>query len=118
MKVMDYAVFSRLYEEGGEYSDFDMFLGERGWQEWMSEYSPEEITYLLETIYNLSKLDFVGMREVVGVSRAEMSRLYRIPLRTLESWEIGTKETPFYRKGLYAYTIFNHMLRRGQGGAQ
>lgn len=30
-------------------------------------------------------------RQEVGLSRAEMSRIFEIPLRTLENWEAGTR---------------------------
>lgn len=36
------------------------------------------------------------MRNYIGVSRAEFSRRYRIPLRTLESWEAGVRTPPEY----------------------
>lgn len=36
------------------------------------------------------------MRNYIGVSRAEFSRRYNIPLRTLESWEAGVRTPPKY----------------------
>lgn len=36
------------------------------------------------------------MRSYIGVSRAEFSRRYSIPLRTLESWEAGVRTPPEY----------------------
>ena len=36
------------------------------------------------------------MRNYIGVSRAEFSRRYKIPLRTLESWEAGVRTPPEY----------------------
>lgn len=36
------------------------------------------------------------MRNYIGVSRAEFSRRYNIPLRTLESWEAGVRTPPEY----------------------
>lgn len=36
------------------------------------------------------------MRNYIGVSRAEFSRRYNIPLRTLESWEAGVRIPPEY----------------------
>ena len=35
-------------------------------------------------------------REQSGLSRAEMSRLFEIPLRTLEDWEAGKRTPPPY----------------------
>lgn len=36
------------------------------------------------------------MRELLGISRAEFSRRYDIPIRTLENWESGTRTPPKY----------------------
>ena len=35
-------------------------------------------------------------RERAGLSRAEMSRLFEIPLRTLEEWDAGRRTPPPY----------------------
>lgn len=36
------------------------------------------------------------MRELLGLSRAAFSRLYKIPVRTLEDWEAGRRKCPDY----------------------
>lgn len=36
------------------------------------------------------------MRNYIGISRAEFSRRYNIPIRTLESWEAGVRTPPEY----------------------
>lgn len=36
------------------------------------------------------------MREYLNVSRAEFSRRYNIPVRTLENWESGKSKCPDY----------------------
>ena len=36
------------------------------------------------------------IRSILGVSRAEFSRRYNIPLRTLEDWDAGKKNPPGY----------------------
>lgn len=35
-------------------------------------------------------------REAAGLSRAEMSRLFEIPVRTLEEWDAGRRTPPPY----------------------
>ena len=42
------------------------------------------------------------IREMAGLSRAEMSRKYNIPIRTLENWEAGVNEAPDYTVDLLA----------------
>lgn len=40
------------------------------------------------------------MREYLNVSRAEFSRRYNIPVRTLENWESGKSQCPEYVRQL------------------
>lgn len=40
------------------------------------------------------------MRERLKVSRAEFSRMYNIPIRTLENWESGKSKCPDYVRQL------------------
>lgn len=35
-------------------------------------------------------------RESIGMSRAEMSRVFEIPIRTLEDWDNGKRTPPPY----------------------
>ena len=41
-------------------------------------------------------MNITEMRNYIGVSRAEFSRRYNIPLRTLESWESEVRTPPEY----------------------
>lgn len=41
-------------------------------------------------------MDIKEMRTLLGISRAEFSRKYKIPIRTLEDWESGRREPPTY----------------------
>lgn len=36
------------------------------------------------------------MRDMLGLSRAEFSRKYKIPIRSLENWESSTNKPPEY----------------------
>lgn len=40
------------------------------------------------------------LRTILGVSRAEFSRRYNIPIRTLENWEGGTARPPEWAMAL------------------
>lgn len=44
----------------------------------------------------VNTLTITEMRNYIGVSRAEFSRRYNIPIRTLESWEAGVRTPPEY----------------------
>ena len=45
-------------------------------------------------------MTIVEMREQLNVSRAEFSRRYNIPIRTLENWESGKSKCPDYVRQL------------------
>ena len=39
-------------------------------------------------------MNTVEIRKILGVSRAEFSRRYGIPIRTLEIWDAGVRKPP------------------------
>ncbi len=51
---MKYTFIFTLYKEALEYSDIDMYITERGWQDWMDNYPNKDLGTLLSSIYNLA----------------------------------------------------------------
>lgn len=100
---MKFELFKTLYDEALEYDEVDYYASERGWQEWMEEYSAEEVAGILKRIYRLANHSLKDTREV---SRAEFSRSFDIPIRTLENWDSGSREMPSYVKMLLDYAQF------------
>lgn len=39
-------------------------------------------------------MNTIKIRAILGVSRAEFSRRYGIPIRTLENWDAGIRQPP------------------------
>ncbi|WP_373763070.1 hypothetical protein, partial [Jeotgalibaca porci] len=76
----------------------------RGWQEWMEDL--ENVGDVLKGIYDLANSKLVDNRQSIAPSRAEFSRMYDIPLRTLENWDSGKTESPLYVKMLIDYSIY------------
>lgn len=109
---MKYALFARLYLEAREYSDLDTYIAERGWQEWMEDYSVGDtldaslIADVLGMIYRIASSTLSELREMAGMSRAEFGRVYHIPVSTLESWEYDLRNLADYKIMLIAYTVF------------
>lgn len=101
---MKFELFSKLYLEALEYSDIDMYIAERGWQDWMNDF--ENHGDILERIYELAYMSIREIRESNGLSRAAFSRAYNIPIRTLETWDANISKTPVYVETLIAYTFF------------
>ena len=107
---MKYDLFNTLYQEAleyGEHSNDELFIAERGWQEWMGDYSSDELAIILKTVYRLANSP---LKENRGGSRAEFTRIYNIPVRTVENWEAGTREAPAYVKELIDYSLLIEKL--------
>lgn len=58
---MQEQIFSKLYREAKEYQSLDMYIGERGFEEWMEPYfngsDAKNVVQILTDIYNMSKMN-------------------------------------------------------------
>ena len=106
---MKFELFKELYLEAAESENLEHYIDERGWQDWMNEYSVEETAEVLKDIYNLATNDLKDTRDV---ARAGFSRQYDIPVRTLEDWDNNKRTPPQYVKTLLNYAQF--MTRHGK----
>lgn len=106
---MEYNLFVTLYGEASEMNEFH-FLADRGWQEWMSNYSDDELGKILLLIHELARKSIKEKREKLEISRTQMSRDFCIPVRTLENWENGYGDIPPYVEIMIAYIIFNNLM--------
>jgi hypothetical protein len=104
---MKFELFKELYNEALDIVSLELFVAERGWQDWMGNYSPDEIADLLSRIYRLANNPLKDTREM---SRAEFSRRYEIPLRTLQDWDLGVSSSPKYVKLLIDFAQFTNGL--------
>ncbi|WP_375180243.1 helix-turn-helix domain-containing protein [Enterococcus rotai] len=103
---MKYELFATLYQEAFGYDDLEMYIAERGWQEWMDSFDNNKLGDILTSVYTLAKMTIKEMRETKKLSRAQFSRIYNIPIRTLENWDAETRKMTSYDKMLIAYTFF------------
>lgn len=106
MKYIDYATFVKLYGEAKESSNLDLFIAERGWQDWMNSFGPSGIFKIMEGIFFLSKSSLAEIRKKYGYSRVGLSRKYYIPARTLQGWDDGSRTAPEYVTLMLYYTLF------------
>lgn len=102
--MIGYELFIRLYGEALESVSLDSYIAERGWQDWMEPFTAEQVAKILELVYNYANRGMQESREKY-YSRAEFSRCYHIPLRTVENWEFE-KTNAEYAKILVMYTFF------------
>lgn len=102
---MKFELFATLYNEALEYDDVDLYIAERGWQDWMDPFKENEIGPILMHIHELAKHSIKEMRETRKISRVAFSKMYSIPIRTLEDWDNGNRKITDYNKMLIAYTF-------------
>ena len=106
---MKFELYSKLYQEALAYDDVEMYISERGWQEWMDVYGEDHadrIADILTVIYTLAHSTVKDMREAHGLSRAEFCRRYFTKVRTVENWDAGVRNVLDSEKMLIAYTFF------------
>lgn len=104
---MNYNLFAYLFNEAREYENFDMFLGERGWQEWMNDYSEESIVPIMRKIFALGKKSTAEIiKDYKTMCKDSFLGECGIPYRTLQNWVLGTREPAPYVISLIAYAIF------------
>lgn len=106
---MKFELFKTLYVEALEYDDKEMYIAERGWQEWMESHSPTEA---LETIWSLAKGTVKENREKCNLSRTAFSVRNNIPIRTLENWDSGVNAPQDYVKMLIDYSLVIEILNK------
>ena len=100
------SLFFRLYEEAQQYKDEELFVAERGWQDWMDDLSVDEVTAVLDAVWGLAHMSIRDMRELVTVSQTAASEVMHIPRRTLQNWEAGVTDPPEYTRMFLAYIIY------------
>jgi len=103
---MKFKLFRALYSEALEYDDFDLFVAERGYQDWMDNY--ENVAEVLEAIYELAHFTIKQTREKRNISQAAFGRIFTVPVRTLQNWDAGIRTPPTYIKLLLDYAVFNY----------
>ena len=60
--MIDFELFTRLYSEAKQYDDIDLFTSERGWQDWMDNFSTQEVIFILNKIYEYSQESLQDIR--------------------------------------------------------
>ena len=106
-KTMQYTAFANLWRDALEQPDMDMYIAERGWQEWMDNYdgNTDRMVRDMRAICELARGGVQAIRAQTGLSRPKFCEKYAIPQRTLQNWEIGVAEPLVYLVMLLAYAV-------------
>ena len=116
---MKYELFIKLYLEAKEYNDMDIYIAERGWEDWMDECDTDKSIEYMDTVFKLAKMNLREMREeILKISRNEMSRKYMIPSRTLQDWEYGNNAPTNYVESALVYCIFYTAMEAENGSVK
>ena len=109
---MKFTLFRDLYGEALVCTNLEMYITERGWQDWMDAYADNDdndaskIAEILERIYSLAHMDIGQLRSETKLSASAFSVMFGIPIRTAQSWEYKERRTPAYALLLISYAIF------------
>lgn len=110
---MTYGTFKHLYSEALEHKSIDLYIMERGWQEWMNDMSADDIVVALKKIYHIANSeDKWGALCEEFSNRSVISNLYCIPQRTLQNWDLGKRSPSEYLIMLIAYTVINDLCEK------
>ena len=99
---MNYQTFKGLYQEALTYTDIDEYVLHHGWEAWMDSYSENEVGPILQRIFQMAHL---SLAETRAMTQAEFSRLFEIPVRTVQDWDAGRRNPPGYVKQLICYAL-------------
>ena len=104
---MTFETFYALTLDASEFTDPEAFAAECGGS--IPEDLPvDQLLAILADVYAYAhERSMATIRAMTGLSRIAFSRDYRIPLRTLESWEAGVRACPPYVLDLLAYAVIN-----------
>lgn len=99
---MNYRTFKDLYQEALNYSDVDEYVLHHDWADWMEDFPENGIGTLLQRIFQLAHSPLAETR---NMTQAEFSRLFEIPVRTVQDWDAGRRNPPAYVKQLICYAL-------------
>lgn len=101
---MNYQTFKDLYDEALTYTNIDEYVLHHDWADWMDDYPENEAGLVLQRIYRIAH---APLSETRGMTQAEFSRLFEIPVRTVQDWDAGRRNPPAYVRQLICYALVN-----------
>jgi len=88
---MTYKTFYQLFGEALESSSADIFVAERGWQDWMDTEmggDSDAVMEVLQRIYLVAHMTLAEIRAVTGLTQVKFAERFCIPRRTVQNWEL------------------------------
>lgn len=121
--MMTFSDFRRAWLSALEYTpeQHDLYVAERGWQDWMDEYGAddaESIVRVLDAVYTMAHGGFRAIRSITGLSQTGFAAAYGAPRRSIQNWEYdagevgNAREAPAYTQILLGYAVLTDQLAR------
>lgn len=94
--------FKQLWEEAKKYDSVNVYIMERGWQQWMNGLDAETVVQLLTDVYNCSQGSINKIFEHYKTLK-KASDVLCIPYSTCQKWVGGIGSPSEYAKLWIAY---------------
>lgn len=106
-RMVSFETFKILYSDAKEYQTEEMYILERGYQDWMDDIGDfDDIASLLRDVYDMSNGGFPALTKHFK-SIAEMSAFFNVPYSTAQKWNHGIAKLPDYTLELMTYIVLN-----------
>lgn len=99
---MNSKLYYKLWQDAKNQPDKEMYIGKYDYTDWFDEIStnPDKVISFLEGIHDKIWMPFNDILSNSGFSKAEFSRRFCIPIRTVEDWYSGKRKMPEWAKKL------------------
>lgn len=112
-----YPQFCLMYNEAKNCDDVDMYVAERGWQEWMNEFDDvSDITAILNLIYDLRFATVKDLRTALNYSQALFANTFNTSTRNVERWESGERKIEESKLNLMVYATLGILWKGYKDG--
>ena len=106
--MITFDTYRILYAEAREHDSIDMYIMERGWQDWMGGMDADHIADILRNVYNISRSGISGMLEVDGTTLTEFSKRYYVSYNTTMKWKRNETIPAEHTMLLLGYAILSN----------
>lgn len=98
---MNYVKYLCYVSEAKNYNCVEEFLSDYGYPG-DCPLSPDNLVRTFQIIFAVAHDDFAAL---TGSNRSAFARKFSIPIRSLQNWELGTREGPAYVLQMIGYIL-------------
>ncbi len=110
--MINFDTYRALYAEAREYTNIDMYIMERGWQDWMDGMDADQIADLLRDIHAISRGGFSAAVKIEGLKLTAFCKRYCLPYSTAQKW-VGDIAAPAEYMVLHlGYSVISNKFKK------